>query len=239
MKIILIIIFSFITLNAQSEFIIMMSGGAEWVPTDVDGNTLAYYDGDVGLTTAGWEDQFSTHDIVFTNSPTIVTGASPTRDAVRFNGTDESGVIATPTTNQPYTIYIVVNSVSWASNDVVFDDGVVTGTKRLYQATSSPNLNFFTEAVVSGNPDLAIGTWGVMTVVVNGASSELRTNLEAAVTSNQGTTNSAGITIAARTGNSFNGNIECAYLIIRTGADATATQNIIINNLATLCGLTF
>ena len=223
---------------AQSSELIMLFSGGEWKPTDVDGNTLAYYDGNEGLTTSGWEDQFSTHDIVFHDTPAITADATPLRDAVLFNGTNEGGTVATPTTTQPYTIYLVLKMVLWVNSDRVMDDGAVLNGKLLFMDGTTPNLTYYAGTTVGNDPDLTIGTYGIQTMVFNGASSEIRTNLETAVVSDAGASNSSGITIGEAFNNTGESNVEIAYIIIRSGADNTATQNLIINKLVTLTGIT-
>ena len=205
-----------------------------------DGNALAWYDGDVGLTALSWIDQGAGgNDIIFANLPTIVPNATPLRDAVRFDGINENGLIATPVLNQPYTIYMVLNTLAWVVNRALYDDGVVFGAKRLYLSVGAPNLTFTAGVPINSNPDLALGTWGVMTMLANGMNGEIRTNLNAAVVGNAGANNSAGITLGSRQNNTFFGNFETGYLILRTGADSTATQDRIINGLRNICGLTF
>jgi len=179
------------------------------------------------------------HDIIFSNSPTIVSGATPLRDAVLFDGINQFGVVATPATNQPFTIYVVMRSVGYTVGRRVFDDGVVIARKRLLQSPSSPTLRASAPTGLDSFPSLAIGTYGVMTIVYNGVSSEIRTNLNAANTGNIGANNGNGITIGAATGGAAPTNVEMGYFIIRDGADSIAIQNSIIGGLEAICGLTF
>lgn len=209
-----------------------------------DGNALAWYDGNFGLSNTLWEDQGAGgHDIVFANTPSIISGSTPLRDAVRFDGVDQNGTIATPTTNQPYTIYIVLNQITYVTNDVIYSTGGGTGfnIRRLDQRGGTPNLRFTTSGVgtISSNPDTALGTYGVMTVVADGLNGAIRTNLNAAVTGDVGANDSAGITLGSRSNSASFANFETGYLIIRTGADSTAIQNRIITALRDICGLTF
>lgn len=204
------------------------------------GNALAWYDGDAGLDPATWTDEgVGGHDIVFTNSPSIIANATPLRDAVRFNGTSQYGVVATPVRNQPYTIYVVFNSITWTNNRYAIDDGAASSRVLLRCIPPTPNYEAFAGAGLNTNPDLALGTWGVYSFVVNGVNSEVRTNLNAAVTGNAGALNGNGISIGASPIGSQFWNGEIGYLIIRTGADSTAIQNYMINGLRALCGLTF
>jgi len=214
-------------------------GGLGVFNPNFDGNALAWYDGNLELTTAQWNDQGAGgHDIIFTGSPPIISGATPDRDAVRFNGIDELGQVATPPIDQPFTIYIVLNSIAWGANDRVFDDGVTQDQKLLFQETATPNLTARAGSSISSSPDLALGTFGIVAVVYNGGSSEIRTNLNAAVTGNIGTRDGDGITLASRATVGVHWNGEIGYLIIRDVADATSVQTNIITQLGAICGIT-
>ena len=206
-----------------------------------DGNALAWYDGNVGLTVGGWLDQSGNgHNIVFANNPTIVANATPLRDAVRFDGINQTGNVATPVINQPFSIYIVINSIAWQANDVIYDDGVLSLQKHLFQRTGTPNLSFACGLNIDTNPDLAVPQWGLITSIGNGANSRLRTNRGAVITQNAGANNGNGIQLGALTGGAGNfWNGEIGYLIIRTGQDLTVTRNYIADALQSLCGLTF
>ena len=225
-----------ISLNAQSDMLLLFGGG-EWNPTDVDGNTLAYYDGDKELTTSGWVDQFSTHDIVFHDTPTITADATPNRNAVLFNGVDEGGTVATPTRTQPYTMYIVYKPVVWGNSDYIFDDGATTSNGLFYMSSVTPDNKMYAGTNLLDNPSVAVGDYGIVTLVFNGASSVVRTNLETGVSGDAGALNGSGITIGEALDNTKESNVEIAYIIIRSGADDTAMQTTIIGELSTLCGL--
>ena len=215
-------------------------GGVGGFNPNFDGNALAWYDGNAGLTNLQWNDQGAGgHDIIFTNLPTIVPNATPLRDAVRFNGIDQNGNVTTPAVNQPFTIYLVVKSITWSNNDRIFDDGVTTPQKTMSKSSVSPNLIIYSGLQLDSNPDLALNDYGVMSGIYNGVTSEIRTNLNASVVGNAGTQNGNGITLGSTPTALLYGNIEIGYLILRTGADSTAIQNRIINGLKAACGLTF
>ncbi len=215
-------------------------GGLGAFNPNFDGNALAWYDGNAGLTNLQWNDQGAGgHDIIFSNLPTIVANATPLRDAVRFDGINQRGVVVTPVMNQPFTIYLVINTVSWILGKYIYDDGVVILRKTMRQQISAPNIRVNAGTPIESNPSLAIGTYGVYTAVFNVVSSELRTNLNVSVAGNLGANNGAGITLASTKSATQFSNVEFGYIIIRTGADSTAIQNRIINGLKAVCGLTF
>ena len=221
------------------SLILTLNKSAAFNP-NFDGNALAWYDGNAGLTNLQWNDQGAGgHDIIFANLPTIVANATPLRDAVRFNGINQSGNVATPPVNQPYTQYIVIKQITWTLGDRTVDGGVTATTRILRQAPITPDLEFYSGASLFTSPNLAIGNYGVITMLGNGVNSELRTNLNVSVSGNAGLINNAGIELARRTGATSYANVEIGYIIIRTGADSTVIQNRIINGLKVACGLTF
>jgi len=233
--ILMIMIFTSVAFSQSSKLLLLM-GDDSWNPTKVDGNTLAYYNGNLGLTASLWEDQFSNNDIVFYNEPTINSGTGIVK-AVRFNGSNEYGIVATPTLTKPYTVYLVLKSIAWGSNDWILNSQSGANAGGILQGGSTPNLQAYSGAALNSDPDLPVGTYGIITVVFNGASSEIRINLNNSVTGTTGVLNGNGITIGALPTPSNYCQVEIAYLLIRSGADNTAKQNLIIQNLANICGL--
>ena len=240
MKKIFLIILSAISFSYPQDKLIYFFSGDDFNPLTYDNNVLALYDGDVGLTASTWEDQKSTNDITFTTAPAeveIVAGAINGHNVVKFDPIDGNrGTSQTPTINQPSTTYIVFKQITWGSNLYIFD-GYSANTRILLQLTSTPNLGINAGTSLNSNPDLALDTYGIITVVFNGANSQIRTNTNAAATGNAGTTNSAGITLGGRGGTGYNSDIEVAYLVIRSGVDDLVTQNKYIAFLKTRFGL--
>jgi hypothetical protein len=174
------------------------------------------------------------------NLPTIVPNATPIRDAVIFDGINQSGVVATPARIGAITCYIVIDKIVWNGGKKIWDGGTVANNQTLIYRTLTPQTAIFTGAWVDGDGLLPLGTYGVITTVYNGVNSEIRSNLNAAVVGNAGLNVSAGITLGSQWGGAINfGNFGTGYLIIRQGADSTAVQNKIINGLRNICGLTF
>lgn len=198
---------------------------------DFDGNLLAWYDGDLGLSNTLWEDQSSGgNDLTLLNTPTIISPAINGHDAVRFDGVDQSGIQGGTLSNvQPTTIYSVIDTIVY-TGDYLYDSESGVERNALLQGDGI-ELDSFAGASITTNPNLAAGVYGIITNVFNGVNSEIRTNDSVAVTGNSGTQELIGITIGANNSRTQHGNVEIAYMIYRDGADSTATQNIIINYL--------
>lgn len=197
---------------------------------DFDGNTLSWWDGDVGLTVGGWLDQKAANDFTFVNNPTVTPGALNSHQIVTFDGINQTGTTPNFGTVQPITYYLVLNQIAHVNNSHI----LTRATNEVWRTTQSvgaDNIRAIAGATLNTNPDLLVGVWGVLTVVFNGVNSEIRTNLNAAVTGNIGASPAAGMRIAATNVPGNFCNMSSAYLIYRTVADATSVQNYFINNL--------
>jgi len=106
-----------------------------------------------------------------------------------------------------------------------------------FQSGVTPNLVLSSGALLNTSPDVILGNFGVFTNIMDGLTSELRTNLNAAVTGNSGVINGTGIRLAANSAGAALGNVEIAYVIYRTGADSTAVQSRIVTWLGGICGI--
>jgi hypothetical protein len=197
-------------------------------------NLIALYNGDTLPTDpAGtWVDQsVNGFDLTLVNGPGIVIGAINNHFALRFDGVSQYGRNAFPALNQPITIYVVFNQITWVNNHRIYTSG--PNQVLVYGNGVSPALDMFAgNSAPTISPAIPINTYQVLTNVFNGVNSETRTNNNAAVVADSGALNGTGFTIAAFSDGSVNrANCEYAYIIIRSAADSTATQNLFINYL--------
>jgi hypothetical protein len=231
-----------VSIQAQngSDLIIVMgdNGVAAFNPLTYDANTIALYDADLELVSNAWGDQSgNNYDLILQGAPTITSNAINGHQTVTFNGTDEMGYReTTPELTQPLTFYIVFKQPTWTSGDYLFCSNSANAP-LLYQDGASANIYLVAGTALSSDPDLALDTYGIMTAVFNGASSELRTNDGTAVTGNGGANGGVGFNLANSSGLGNYCNIEVAYLIIRGAADDTATQDLFITYLKDRFGL--
>lgn len=103
----------------------------------------------------------------------------------------------------------------------------------MFQSGSSPNITLFPGAFTV-NPNLAVGAWGSVAAVFNGASSSLKVDATAPTT---GTTSGTpgGLTLGAQgSAVAAFGNIQVAEEIVYSVAHDAATQAAIIAYLNTL-----
>jgi len=218
----------------------VQGGGVSHPAVLDDGNTVAWYDYEENITKDGsnlvsvWGDKSGNG-----NDLLQATGANQpvvNSNGVLFDGFSDFMKANTFTLEQPEFIYIVLKQISWTMNDAIFD-GNVSNFMLLQQRDLSPNLAAYAGAVSSLNGDLAIGSYGIVRVLYNGASSKLQVNEETPITGNFGTSNGGGFTLAAQANGSRFSNIEVKEVIIRKIADSASDEQEIYNYLSKKYGI--
>lgn len=100
------------------------------------------------------------------------------------------------TFNQPETLYLLVNPVSWTSADA-FCDGNATDSGYVHQITATPNVNIRATGDLLAQVPFSLGAYHVMQVVFNNTASLLQDGSNAPVTGTTGAANMGGFTLAA------------------------------------------
>ncbi len=153
-----------------------------------------------------------------------------------------SGAIITDGTNdymqaaftliQPFTVYMLFRQSTWVSGGFVFDGA--TGTTKVTQASSSPQLTMDGGSALTANAAAVIGSAGVSSVmacVFNGANSVFQVaggGPSVTVTGDAGAGNPGGITIGASRSPGNYGNIVYREIAIYSQAhDATTRLRIL------------
>lgn len=199
------------------------------------GNLLALYDGDTLSTDppATWTDQSANgYDLTLFNAPAVVNLAINGHDALRFDGINQYGLNnAIPAFGEPITIYMVYKFITWTAGNYNLGDTLIDSFV-FYQSGVSPNQQIYNAGVACPNNGMAVNTYNIATCVFNDPNCELRINNAAAVGGGiAGLNVSNGIVLCSQRGIAGFCNNEVAYLIYRTTADNTATQNLFINYL--------
>lgn len=200
-------------------------------------NRIAWFRKGIGITQVAnavseWADQNGTsrHLLQATgaNQPNVQGDGT-----VLFNGSSGYLKCAAFTLNQPYTVYLRIKQVSWVMSSRLFDGNAVN-SGLLQQHGTTPGLKAYAGADSAQNDDLAVGVWGSVCVVFNGASSVIQVGAGAAVTSNAGGSAAGGWTLGASAGGSLFSNIQVAEAILYAGADDAAQRATGIAYLNTL-----
>jgi hypothetical protein len=198
-------------------------------------NLIALYNGDSlnPFVQIIWvDDSTNAFDLTLVGAPTRINGAINGHAALRFDGVSQEAQQAIISLSQPTTIYFVIKQITWTIGRRLFAAGLADDVLTVRVEAISPELFLFAGAGgLFTNPNIPLNTYDILTVIFNGANSVIRTNDNAGVIGNGGANNPAvGLNLASRGGIDF-GNQEIAYLIIRSAADSTATQNLFINYL--------
>jgi hypothetical protein len=133
-------------------------------------------------------------------------------------------------------VYLRLNEVTWVAGRDITDGG--SNNSMLVQQTSagaSPQLRLFAgTGGFPNNTDLAVGSYGTITAIFNGASSSLQINSGTAVTGNPGATNPGGLTLGAAFGTTVPSNVQVKEMIVYSTSQSAAQQALIIAYLSAL-----
>jgi len=200
---------------------------------------------DSGLTTpatanddpiGGWQDQSGNNrNLLQTTSgrrPLLKTNTLNSRSTILFDGSDDYLTTGAFTFNQPETIYIVFQQVSWASSDTIFD-GASGNSMRLYQNLTTPTINMTAGADTNFSTSATIGSYFIVTTIFNGASSILQVNNLTELSGNASTNNAGGFTLGIF-GNlvSAPANIQVAEVCLFNTAHGSTDRTSMKNYLA-------
>ncbi len=112
------------------------------------------------------------------------------------------------TANQALTRFVLGYAISWTAGDYLISGA--TGECGITQVTGTPTIGLNAGSAAASNGDMTLGTWKVLTAVINGASSSLTVNAGTPATGNAGANNSGGITLFSNAAGAgyFNGMVK-------------------------------
>jgi len=204
-----------------------------WVSSDVD----VYQD--TGFTTPAsanndpvkdWKDRSGNarHLLETTNAPTLQLNQIGGRASVRFDGTNDL-LQAAFTLSKPFTLFVVLNQISWTGNDCLVC-GAVGDNLSILQHGSSPQVKTWLGSSIGAAVSPAIGTWGHV-ALVNPAGGGPFLRLNAGSTAAQGGDSGAkgGITLGAHPGPNSFANAEFSEFLLYD-ADLGTTDETSVRN---------
>jgi len=161
------------------------------------------------------------------------------RSSILFDGSADYLKTNAFTLNQPETVYLAFKQVSWTSADMIYD-GNAANSMGLQQGGVTPQIQLNTDATAFVGPAAgpAVGAYGVVASIFNGASSSFQVNLGAATTGTLNATNAGAFTLGARGNGLAPGNIQFLEAIIFSTAHDATQRALVIQYLARKYGIT-
>lgn len=199
-----------------------------WLEDDVANITK-----DANNKVANWDDLTSEdHDIAQADTSKAPTWSS---SGLLFDGANDFMKATAFGTNQMIMVYIVLKQVSWTLDDFIFD-GNTDAKVDLAQTATTPGLKAYAGSSGTQNDELAVGTFGLVTVGFKGTSSRMRVNNNAEVNVSLGTNNNTGFCLGSiGSGTGYYSNIQVKAVIYRSvnggSLDSEAIQTNIRNYL--------
>lgn len=138
------------------------------------------------------------------------------------------------TLNQPETIYFLGKQVTWSAAGSFLTDGGASTAGGILQRTATPNIAISAGTALGSNSGLAVGSYGVVAAVFNGASSAFQINSGATTTGDAGAGNMGGLTVGARGDNGAFTNIQVKEVIVYAAAHDAATRSRVISYLGSV-----
>lgn len=209
-----------------------------FVPKDLQ-NLAAWYRFNTGITVTGagvsqWDDQSG-------NGRHLLQGTDANRPSLESDGSIlGDGVTqylkaAAFTLVAPTTVYILAKPITWTADDRWFDGNTAnSGSLQSFLATPQIRLRA-TSGLSTISPPL--GSYSIVTSVINGASSSSTLNNVTPVTGDVGADNMGGFTLFARGDNLAASNLQVKEVAIFSEAHDLVKRNQMIEYLASVGGV--
>ncbi len=192
-------------------------------------NLRAWYKSDTGITigtgVSQWNDLSgnANHLVQATaaNQPVVTAGAINGLPAITFDGVNDSLKAGAFTLVQPETIFVVYKQSTWTVDDAICD-GNTADSMLLTQQSVTPQIRVYGGTHV-GPVSLTLGVFALAAAVLDGASSSLQVNNEAAATGPGGALGGGGFTLGSRATGTNCSDIAVAEVVVMA-ANATAGE---------------
>lgn len=204
---------------------------AAWTPASLP-NLKLWAESDQGTTVATgvsqWNDLSGNGNhlvqAVGAKQPALTAAAINGLPALTFDGVDDFMQKAF-TLSQPETVFIVAKMNSWTLDDQLIDGAGASDSMLIQQqGGASPSLRIYAGAFVGPTTALAVGTFGLISVKYNGASSSIQVNSGPTISGNAGAANGGGFTLAAGMAGVFCANISAAFVVLT--ADSVSAPDV-------------
>lgn len=160
-----------------------------------------------------------------TNKPSYETAELNTYAVARFDGVDNFITGALTAIAQPLTFIGVMKQNAWTADGIPLSLGTAGGDAALWQRTTTPNLGMYAgTAYTPARTDMPTGSWGLINLVFNGASSEFTLDGIGSVAGNPGSAGANRVALGGFSAASNLASCEWAEWFIYSGALADADQ---------------
>jgi hypothetical protein len=203
---------------------------ARTVPAVADGDPVACWDDGSGVG----------HNVVqatTTKRPLLKLAILNSKPVLRFDGVDDFLQATFTAITQPFSRIAVFNMRSYAASSHIYGAGP-TGQGVLFESSTSPIMSLYDGTVSPSTSSLAVGTFGVVSELHNGAASELRVNGAAAATGNPGVATLSGVTLSAASNGASTTPVDHAEVVVYNRALTTAERQSVERYLGTKYGIT-
>ena len=210
------------------------------IPTDL-ANLEAWYRFNVGITSdaqgvSQWDDQSGNANHLLqatdTNKPSEESDGS-----ILFDGVDNYLQTGSLTSTTNYSAYCLFNQVTSTGDDGVLDFSA-TGNPGIFQGPSNGDLHSFSTTTGADNSELAVGVYGVVSLIVIGTRFSLRIN-NGSATEDTLTSNAVSeLTLGVRTDASTQfGNIQVKEVVVYNITHNSKEISQVIDYLSDVGGL--
>lgn len=212
-----------------------------------DGDTWAWYKADADNITTDGQDSVTVWNNALGDAPDLTNGTNTKRkpvfhgDSVIFDGTNSVLFYLNTVLAQPITIYMVLNQLA---APLGFEDGnrIIGGTGvYLTQWLSSPKIAAYAGSTGSSIAGPAIGTRGLVTLILNGDNGYLQVNDDdPAADATYGTNSFTGLYVGSNEytiPSAMASNISVSEIIIRSINDSVDDMALIKAYLQNKYGL--
>lgn len=170
---------------------------------------------DVAGEVPSWNDLVVSDDLTdlgnSTRTPDFSSSAINGHNAVLFDGTNHM-LSKTFTLTQPVTIFLVIKQITWINNDTMLN-GIGSNQFLWRMHTTTPKTHLYAGSSGADDANMVIGTWHVVSLIGNGASSSIRVDDNSATSASIGTQDPGGIELA-RNGTAAYCNMSITELVI-------------------------
>ena len=159
----------------------------------------------------------------------------PSKEAdgsILFDGVDNFLKADAFTLVQPEAIYILFKAITWVAGDKVID-GNANSSGTIYQVGTTPSISLYAGTALS-EVDLTLGSYGIISAVLNSTNSVLQLNNDSPITGNAGAVNMGGVTLGSLATGTQYSNIQVKEVLVYSAAHDAATRAKVINYLQSI-----